>query len=433
MKFYICSLIYVAVCNAGFVYGLNNLTALRQNLTTGYDKENFPMNGTMENIVEVEIVFYLRHVNDFDEVAGQLRSTVIIQTFWKDPRLFWNPDDYQAFNGPLTFTLDKIWIPHVIIWNPVDNFIILDPENDYLLASVFNWKNSGFYVSYVAMGVLATHCIPDVTYFPFDKHICNMDLVVYESLYNHKNFKLGFKLEESDLHNFTEHPQWDVIPMNPGVFNFSGMEYVRFPFLIERRSRFMLCNIVVPAIMISFLNVFAFAIPIDGGERISFSVSVFLSMIFFITIIVMYLPHSSYPMPYWSWYLVLKIVHSSLITLFSITLVRYSQRTNDKDIPNPVLKFVHFMEKYIFHKTFMARRRMNSSDENTTISTSAGHNDRLCVTCANMEVKATKPVCEVSWKYVTYLADKILIFVFGFMFFADIFFMVWIYYASQII
>ncbi|KAJ8310601.1 hypothetical protein KUTeg_012466 [Tegillarca granosa] len=277
------------------------MTRLRRDLLQNYDKNNRPVDQKFRNTTEIYISFFMRYINEFDEVAGHLKSTVGIQVYWKDRRLAWDPGNYSGFKDSLTFNLKDLWVPHVTLWNPVDTFIILDPENDQLMVAV---EAEESLVHYLIGGVITTHCVPNVKYFPFDSHTCEINLII-----------------------------WHIHKENSSVVEIMGFSIAKFPYVLRRRPMFMLFNLLIPILLLSFLNICVFAIPIQSGERTSFSITVFLALAVFMTVVADHVPHSSSPMPLWSIFLLFKLVFSASIALCSTFVIRMFHRSHLRQIP----------------------------------------------------------------------------------------------------
>ncbi|KAH3746523.1 hypothetical protein DPMN_180931 [Dreissena polymorpha] len=86
-----------------------------------------------------------------------------------------------------------------------------------------------------------------------------------------------------------------------------------FEVKLKRKPGFYITNIIIPVILLSILNTFSFVLPITSGERASFSVTVFLSLAVFLTIVAATLPTNSYNVSLLSVFLILMTVSSTLI------------------------------------------------------------------------------------------------------------------------
>lgn len=389
-----------------------DITNLRQDLLKGYDKYIPPVDRANRNITDVTILLFLRFVNDFDEVAGHLESTILIQAWWKDTRLSWEPSKYNGFDGKsasLIFDFKEIWVPNIILWNPINSFEILDPSNDHLLARVY----SSAFVYYIIGAKITSHCTPNVKYFPFDRHNCFIQLLTYESLYFPNQIKINSKNIENG-YGFGENPQWIVSVGEPEVSDFlgQGIYVATFPITLERRSLFLVLNLFVPILLLSFINVFVFAIPIQAGERSSFAITVFLALAVYMTVVASNIPHSSKPMPLWSYFLLFKLIYSAAIALCSTIIMRLSNKTTPL---SRCLKRIVKWKIWSFSKGIKIKEdeimSMNSTQD------ASNNQKNTSVTEDNMEDHSTD--IDLSWKEAAYVLDKLFMVFFLFVAFLE--------------
>lgn len=373
-------------------------TLLRKKLLSNYDKCNPPISGEFKNVTEVWVYLVLRFVNEYDEVSGHLESTVMIQTWWKDTRLTRNSSvsNFTDDKEGLVFNVKDIWVPNLILWNPVESFVIMDPQNDRLLAKAY----PDAYVFYLIGGKLTTHCVPNVKYYPFDKHECFIDLIVYESLYYPKVIDL--KISSPMKFEFSENPQWFIEKGTPEIKDFLGVGiYVaRFPFLLERRPYFLLFNLIAPILLLSLINVCVFAIPIDSGERNSFAITVFLALAVYMTVVADSIPHSSNPMPLWSYFLFFKLIYSACIALFSTIVVRLSSKIT------PVPKWLLVIISHCKLCKSQKKQVMTDAQEAGIINSCKQNYEE------NSDYRNYPGTGSKNWRYTAYVIDKCLLVIF---------------------
>ncbi|XP_060559571.1 5-hydroxytryptamine receptor 3A-like [Ruditapes philippinarum] len=85
-----------------------------------------------------------------------------------------------------------------------------------------------------------------------------------------------------------------------------------------------------PIIFLAYLNNVVFVIPAECGERISYSITVLLAIAVYLTIVGDNLPKTSFPMAYFSYYLLALLITSICITLATIFNLRiYHYTTSD--------------------------------------------------------------------------------------------------------
>jgi hypothetical protein len=90
----------------------------------------------------------------------------------------------------------------------------------------------------------------------------------------------------------------------------------------------------------AFLNTMIFAIPVESGERISYSITVLLAVAVFLTLVGDNLPKTSSPMSIFSYYLLIILITSIGITLVTILNVRVYYKKEEDPVPELIASFV---------------------------------------------------------------------------------------------
>ncbi|XP_061182376.1 acetylcholine receptor subunit alpha-like [Saccostrea echinata] len=129
--------------------------------------------------------------------------------------------------------------------------------------------------------------------------------------------------------------KWTYRTTNPCIVKIPNRELfaVAFPVTIHRRSTFALVNIILPVMMLGFLNLTVFFQPVQAGERVSFSITVLLSFTVFMVYIGEIIPETSNPMPLLSYVLVFKLGCSTCIVIAVTIVTRLFHREKRKVSP----------------------------------------------------------------------------------------------------
>ncbi|XP_050409464.2 acetylcholine receptor subunit alpha-like [Patella vulgata] len=112
--------------------------------------------------------------------------------------------------------------------------------------------------------------------------------------------------------------QWmdELLKWNPDNFGGIGIK-VTVRLTLTRRPTFILLNVYLPIIILSFLNAAVFAVPVDSGEKLSYVLTVLLSLAVFMSTVSGMLPTTSNHTPYITIYLSCLIVISTLSVLMT--------------------------------------------------------------------------------------------------------------------
>ncbi|KAK3096650.1 hypothetical protein FSP39_002085 [Pinctada imbricata] len=155
-------------------------------------------------------------------------------------------------------------------------------------------------------------------------------------------------------------------------------------------------NFVVPVIVLVILNLLVFVLPPESGERVSFSITVLLSFIVFISGITEQLPETNNPLCLFNVYLVVQLIYSALISTSVIGVAWMFHRESDLKVPIAL--------EYMFGKRKLCLRifkRMQIGEDGRVTP------DEIC---KQDEEKETK---ESNWQSIARRVDKIVYYFFA--------------------
>ena len=215
---------------------------------------------------------------------------VNLELKWCDWHLRWNSSEQVCMKRNRTemvFSAHEIWTPDIIAING-PGLIKKDVKLRYPILVLCTGN-----VRWSYQEKLVSFCEINVANFPFDRQYCRIlfQSTIYDSsqlklvslynvvrLYNYINTEWEIShatIKEIDLYN--PHHQHDFSTLQIDI------ELIRF-------SRLYVLKIIVPFFIISFLAVFSFCLPTDSGEKIALTVSVLLSLTFYLQLISEHVP-----------------------------------------------------------------------------------------------------------------------------------------------
>jgi nicotinic acetylcholine receptor beta-1 len=271
-----------------YVDGATNANVRRLNsLLAGYRKDVRPA-VNMTEATQVDVVMNLVAIQDLDEVENKLSTVVAFSIQWDDHRMAWDPDTNGGATSVL-FPQSDVCIPPLIQSRPP--------------TSIDTLGNDMIQVRYTANGraswspgtVLKSICGIDITYYPFDIQTCEMMFIPWG--FTPSEVLLNTPIEMIGLQYYSEGGEWllsnarAISGINSGEFSFAT-----FILTLERRSTFLVVNIISPVILMAALNCLVFVLPTKSGERVSYSITVLLSIAVFLTMIGDNIPKTSKPM-----------------------------------------------------------------------------------------------------------------------------------------
>ena len=302
-----------------------------------YDTSIRPIYGQRMNI---KVGFYLFSIKDFDEKSGTLTSVGGPIYFWNDPRLAWDPKDY-GYLYSLPMNSSKVWHPSLYLINPADT---MEPigHDSFLVRLSYD----GDIYRYVG-SILKTSCDADMSNFPFDTQKCSIVLNAWG--YAANEIYLTIMQSELDLTYYNENSAWTMVKSELKEHHMkseSGM--VAIELSLKRKPGYYAINILAPIFMLCFLNPLVFFLPVESGERISYTITIFLSLAVFMTLISDNMPQSSDPMARLSFILLIAMAYSTILCVVCIVIMQIYFRDESKPIPEWIHKLIYVLKlRYI--------------------------------------------------------------------------------------
>lgn len=298
---------------------LSDVQRLLKDKTENYTKVLRPLYDQSKNL-NIYTSFDLVSIQEFEEREGKVTVTGILFTAWFDELFAWNPNEY---GGTTYVILDTtyIWVPAMTLTNAVGEMDKV--SRDWHSLVIFN---TGL-VHYYGGGIFSFTCDVDVSYYPWDRQKCQLWFTPWGYGVDQLNI---FQINETIYQTYySENGEWTLIGSSTGVIPNSVIFF--FELFLERQPRFVVINVIAPIMVMSFLNILIFLIPIDSGERISYSLTVLLAVAVFLTLVGDNLPKTSDPMSFLSYYLLAVLIMSVCITLATICSLRlYHSGENEK-------------------------------------------------------------------------------------------------------
>lgn len=175
----------------------------------------------------------------------------------------------------------------------------MDEGNDLSMTSKFRVKVSQGNMSWIPGFRLATTCAVDLTYFPFDKQTCAVNIVTWS--FPMEVVKYYPVHDKITLFNYQPNEEWDLVDTEVHQSSLSDddqVPYISYILHLKRKPKFYLLNIVAPTIIMSSISLMVFALPADSGEKISLGISIVLAYSVMALLVSDIMPQSSETLPY---------------------------------------------------------------------------------------------------------------------------------------
>ncbi|XP_061169562.1 neuronal acetylcholine receptor subunit alpha-3-like [Saccostrea echinata] len=280
------------------------------------------------DVTNISIEFVLFSLNDLDMKSQTMSTSGWMTVKWKDPRLVWTKASYGDIEYIYT-KQDKIWRPELIIDNSVGG---MDPiGHDHLFFKVKNTDE----VRWDPPGLFVTHCDIDIAYYPFDYQMCKIEVTSFA--FTTEVMILNKSRNTVNSQDFNENGEWILYSsqveeriLEENEEKFSQLE---FQIIFKRRPGYYLANIVYPVILISLLTNLSFLLPVDSGEKISYTLTVLLALVVLLMLVGESMPAASKHTPIIGIYKSIILMMAALGIFITVLNLRLYLNTDQTDVP----------------------------------------------------------------------------------------------------
>ncbi|KAL3877098.1 hypothetical protein ACJMK2_034853 [Sinanodonta woodiana] len=254
--------------------------------------------------LSVSVTFSFRALVELDIAKQKMVFGGIFVFTWNDPRLSWNVSQYPVRMTRMT----KVWRPVFIIINSLAGTQWIWNEFNMVPLAL---PNGNMFLEIPAYS--ECKCDVNPSLFPFDEQICAVEIIgwpietIYPSFGNQQT--PDDNATGLDIVTYTGNGEWKLIDY--GTRN-TSIEYccsgqraptLTFFFKFKRLNEFYMVNFILPSVAMSVLVVWTFILPVETGERVSYSLTIMLSYTVLLTLLSSLLPSASINMPYIAIYL----------------------------------------------------------------------------------------------------------------------------------
>ncbi|XP_046562548.1 acetylcholine receptor subunit alpha-1-A-like [Haliotis rubra] len=352
---WVCLTLTLSVCNGASIHDARRLQSY---LFSNYTSEHRPLNNQSET-VKVSASVNLLDIIDFDDVKQQFICNALFIIDWKDEFLVWDPED---FGGIKYFTFNngyKAWFPSLTVTNTLEKRDVFKEDTQRM--TVF----SNGTVLWFPSAILKTSCPLNVRTFPFDVQECSIYLMAVH--YTAKEVEFVTGSDKVHVDRFQRSDQWDLLDTSLSSIRTGDVDKWRITLRFQRRPLFYVLNVLIPIVILSILNMAVFAVPVESGEKLSFAVTVLLSLIVFMTFVSELIPKTSTGISMLTGYLTTVTASSAVNVMLIIVVLILHNKPNKEEIPRCLQKLVSLARKVSCRKIYPL--------DPTTIDRSVGWKD----------------------------------------------------------
>ncbi|VDI02491.1 Hypothetical predicted protein [Mytilus galloprovincialis] len=383
--------VFVCLGNSQELDGYQKVRQLKSTLMEKYSNQLIPRKSLSDKVI-VRVSPYIDLLLDFNENVGTFSVIVRFKLMWDDHLIKWNVTENNIY--VIYFPVEEVWLPKMMIRNTIEKRSIFTFDDRLDQKTTYVSHSYDGYASVKAGGIVEAICITSMYYFPFDSHVCTIELYFEGNQVYIGDYTYGDQTKPA-LQGFTPHDGWDITNVTAVQDDYDRATY-NLQIKLERKPLFLFVSLVLPVLLVGFVNIFVFCLPIESGERISLSVTLFLTFVVIMTMVDENLPESS-EVSIFILILLLKVIISVLTTVMAIITISLYYRHDD----------IKIIEKKSLLKLFacaqICRHKGKVKDEQTSqtpLPSTAGYNmgwkeivqmiDRFCLVVLGLEF-----VCEI--------------------------------------
>ena len=197
--------------------------------------------------------------------------------------------------------------------------------------------------------VFKTSCHINVQDFPYDKQMCTLKFGSW--LFHSKQLDLFQKRDNAPVaQDSVDNGEWEIttVKIEKNIIRYDCCPDDLYPDItfvinLQRRSLFYTYNLVIPNLIIALLAFFSFHIPVECGERLSFVITVLLSLTVFLLLVAESIPPTSEAVPVIGLFFTSSIIEVALALIATgISLKVYYSYLYGKGLSPGLRKFLFY-------------------------------------------------------------------------------------------
>ena len=275
-----------------------------------------PNAGDLSQPVDISIMMALESLSDLDMQNQMLTLAAWFEVIWYDPGLAWDRTVYPV---------DRVMVSEKQVWRPVlALYNSVMPRDQIMKIELPLTLTADGRLRWFPGDTVVLDCPVDLRFYPFDQQTCVISLTQWSQ------FEADVNCSEKNLSHTvrtTGNGEWDIVDLyvvrttwNMTDYSFWTVEYF---LTIKRKWLFYALNILFPVGLVSMLISVVFLLPVDSGDKMSVSVTNFLTLAVFMTVVQDSLPQNSDTVCYLAVYLASQLVLGALAVLLSAVTVSW--------------------------------------------------------------------------------------------------------------
>ena len=261
-------------------------------------------------------------ISAYDIGNGKLTVSGYLTLKWTDELLHWNEAQFGAVTRIIA-DRDDVWVPEL------KQAAATELTEHFFMSSV--WVTSNGTASMILAGDFIGYCSVNTLYFPIDSQSCYF--AVLSTADDETGLHLDFTSNEVQTNLLAPHGEWNIDASNASHMSLYDDDIdlkifgCIFHLYLSRRPLSILIYTCLPLALIAFLNMMIYVVPVASGERVSFSVQILLTLIFFTSSISDRVPQNALEIPLLSRAMAALTFLCSVNVMISVGLSRVATET----------------------------------------------------------------------------------------------------------
>ena len=304
-------------------HSYSDVDNLYVDVLTGYNKDIRPVLNQAD-LMRVNVSYDIGNLLEINEIEGTMTLFFIFQYSWIDERIKWSPTLYN-YTNTITLPWGSVWKPELVLVNPTGPVVSVDSS-----MTKVRFFSSGAAL-WFPNGMIAVSCTVNIEFYPFDTQNC--PIMFADSNYISTEMEFHLINKEAPLNFYTENGVWEITKTEAYVID-NGVNIFVVNLTMARKPTFVVMIVIIPIMLLSFLNIMVFLLPPDSGERMSFSITLLLALAVFLTIISDNIPKTSNPLPILCYFIGLHVLLSTAISVVIILNLRLYHKDGKINVPS---------------------------------------------------------------------------------------------------
>ncbi|XP_019632800.1 PREDICTED: uncharacterized protein LOC109476291 [Branchiostoma belcheri] len=311
---------------------------------------------------------------DLEEKKELLVASLVIDFTWQDSRLSWDPKYYHNISS-FSVPGSSIWTPTLTLKRNADPLYQGLPKD-----APVRVKTDG-QITWRVETLTTTVCDADPFYFPADTMECTICFSASSAT------EQTIECREGSLCNVLSTARQEGEWYRKDMFFSKGNTEACFTVQLERIPLFHIATTVGPCVILVVLMTITFVMPIDRGDRISFGVTILLSMVVTLVFVTDVLPVKG-ALPFFATLIVVWMALMGVFLFITMIVITIHDREGSLS-PRAKTFFLCYMAKFLLLGDLTVKEAAGEDNE-------TGPNGVLADDMAEVDVESPANVRETT-------------------------------------